>query len=188
MELILENDTEILNAYAIGKTDFAINSFVRKYQKFVYATAYRYLQDYDEADDAAQEVFIKAINSLSKFQNKSSLKTWLYKITRNHCQNLIARNKFKNVFRINSANDEGFDLVSNSAKPDEIIEGKELLEKFNRVISKLPEKQRETFILRHYEEMPYEEISNLLGTSVGGLKANYFQAVKKITEEFKKEL
>jgi RNA polymerase sigma-70 factor (ECF subfamily) len=184
MILVLENDIDILNEYSNGNVDIAVNSFVRKYQNFVYATSYRYLKDYDDADDASQEVFIKAINSLPRFKFQSSMKAWIYKITINHCNNVITRNKFKKLFRISNA-DENFDLVSNYPKPDQIIEGAELSEKLNKLIAKLPVKQRETFILRQFEELTYEEISKLLGTSIGGLKANYHQALKKISEGLK---
>lgn len=187
--LAVIDEDELVDEIVYRNNDRAINQFVRSYQAFVIHTALRYLKNYDDADDVAQEVFIKALNSLPKFKKQSSLKTWLYKITVNMCQNELRKKKFMSLFSLKKNNDDSdddfFDVSSNEPHPDSILEFKETEAIFVKAYNRLPEKQRETFILRYFEEMPYEEISKLLGTSVGGLKANYFQAVKKITEELK---
>ena len=85
--LALEKDSDIVNEFIYGDTELAATVFVRKYQKFVYSTALRFIQNYEDADDIAQEVFIKAIESIKKFRGDSSLKTWLYRITTNQCTN-----------------------------------------------------------------------------------------------------
>lgn len=190
--LAIYDEYELVDEIVHRNNDRAINQFVRSYQSFVIHTALRYLKNYDDADDVAQEVFIKALNSLPKFKKQSSLKTWLYKITVNMCQNELRKKKFVSFFSFSQTNDENeesyFEVSSNEPKPDSIMEFKETEAIFVEAYNKLPEKQRETFILRYFEEMPYDEISKLLGTSVGGLKANYFQAIKKITEELKPQL
>ena len=190
--LALYEEDELVDEIVYHNNDRAVNQFVRTYQSFVIHTALRYLKDYDDADDVAQEVFIKALNSLPKFKKQSSLKTWLYRITVNMCQNELRKKKFVSFFSFGNNNDENddnyFDVSSNEPKPDSVLEFKETEAIFVKAYNKLPEKQRETFILRYFEEMPYEEISKLLGTSVVGLKANYFQAIKKITEELKPHL
>jgi len=187
--LALFDENELVDQIIYHNNDRAINQFVRTYQSFIIHTALRFLKNYDDADDVAQEVFIKALNSLPKFKRQSSLKTWLYKITVNMCQNELRKKKFVSIFSFGKNNDSNeddyFDVSSNDPKPDSVLEFKESEALFVKAYKKLPEKQRETFILRYFEEMPYEEISKLLGTSVGGLKANYFQAIKKITEELK---
>jgi len=187
--LALYDENELVDQIIYHNNDRAINQFVRTYQSFIIHTALRFLKNYDDADDVAQEVFIKALNSLPKFKRQSSLKTWLYKITVNMCQNELRKKKFVSIFSFGKNNDSNeddyFDVSSNDPKPDSLLEFKETEAIFVKAYSMLPEKQRETFILRYFEEMPYEEISKLLGTSVGGLKANYFQAIKKITEELK---
>ncbi len=184
--LVIDNDKEIIREYLTGNSELAAVSFVRKYQKFVYATALRYLQSYDDADDAAQETFIKALTSLSKFRGDSSLKTWLYKITRNVCYNMKRKKKVFSIF-IKDDREEYFNSPSDYVKPDQSLENKEFEKNFKRVLAKLPEKQRETFALRYFDNLSYQEISNMLGTTVGGLKANYYQAVKKLAEFLKKD-
>ncbi len=189
MALALYDENELVDQIIYHNNDRAINQFVRTYQSFIIHTALRFLKNYDDADDVAQEVFIKALNSLPKFKRQSSLKTWLYKITVNMCQNELRKKKFVSIFSFGKNNDNNeddyFDVSSNEPIPDSVLEFKETEAIFVKAYNKLPEKQRETFILRYFEEMPYDEISKLLGTSVGGLKANYFQAIKKITEELK---
>jgi len=189
LSLVQINDKEIINDYLTGDREKAATAFVRKYQNFVFATAFRYLKSYDDADDAAQETFIKALNNLHRFRADSSLKTWLYRITVNVCANISRKKKILSVFKsYNEEDDDYFNIPSTDKTPEEMFENKEFEEVFLRILAKLPEKQRETFALRYFDELPYEEISKMLGTSVGGLKANYFQAVKKLAELLKKDI
>lgn len=177
--LVFEKDSEIIREYSTGNSELAATSFVRKYQNFVYATALRYMQSYFDADDAAQEVFIKALNSLKKFRGDSSLKTWLYRITTNVCINMKRKKKVFSLF-VNETPDDYFKIPSEDFSPQQEMENKEFELNFKKILATLPVKQRETFMLRYYEKLPYIEISKMLGTSVGGLKANYYQAVKKL--------
>lgn len=187
MTLAYSSENEFIEEYNSTGSDRAATAFVRSYQNFVFSTALRYIKNYDDADDIAQEVFIKALNSLSRFEGKSSVKTWLYRITVNICHNYSRRKSLLSFIPwVKNSNDENDDnteieISSNELTPDAVFEANELEEIFIKSLGKLPEKQRETFALRYFEELPYEEISELLGTSVGGLKANYFQAVKKLS-------
>lgn len=183
---ILENDKEIVQEYVSKGTNRAATAFVRKYQQFVYNTAFRYLGTHDDAEDAAQEVFIKALNSLKKFKGNSSLKTWLYRITVNYCINIKRKKNVLTFFGIGGEEDF-HNIPKEFNSPDKILEYQDIEERFLNALSELPEKQRETFSLRYFEEMSYEEISKLLGTSIGGLKANYYQAVKKLAYYLKEE-
>lgn len=185
--LALEKDSDIVNELIYGDTELAATVFVRKYQKFVYSTALRYVQDYEDADDIAQDVFIKALESIKKFRGESSLKTWLYRIATNQCTNFARKKKFFSFFSKDKEGDEYYNVAASDLTPEQAFENKEFEIKFKKMLAQLPEKQRETFALRYFEEMPYEEISKLLGTSVGGLKANYFQAVQKLALLLKKE-
>ncbi len=163
-----------------------VSEFIRQHQTFVFNTAYRFLNSYEDAQEASQDVFIKVINALKDFRGDSSIKTWLYKITKNTSMNYLRKRKIRSIFSSNSKifNDNmDVDINDNSARPDDSLESSELEAIFLRAVNKLPEKQRETFALRYYENMQYSEISQLIGTSVGGLKANYYQAIKKITSE-----
>lgn len=179
--LSLDSDEEIIAEWNSTGSNRAATSFVRKYQSFVYATAIRFINDPDDASDAAQETFIKALRNLKNFKGSSSLKTWLYRITVNVCSNMRRKKKFYSYF---SAEDD--EMINNIAgydrDPEQRFVDNELYTGFLRALATLPEKQRETFALRYFEDMTYEEISQMLGTTVGGLKANYYQAVKKLTK------
>lgn len=183
--MAIPKDEEILFALGVGNTDYALTTFVRTYQNFVFNTAYRYLKSSEDAEDVSQEVFIKAVESLKKFRGESSIKTWLYRITKNYCINYIRKHKVRTMFSFFSeiAEDKRESYKDRGALPDGIMSNNELESKFLNAINNLPEKQRETFALRYYDDLPYSEISKLLGTSVGGLKANYYQAVKKLAIE-----
>lgn len=183
--LLLENDLDIIEEFVANKSERAASSFVRKYRSFVYSTALRYLQNHDDADDCAQEVFLKALSNLKKFRKDSNLKTWLYRITVNQAMNHLRKKKITAFF---SFGDSDYEISANSLNPEESMMNEEFLSKFNSALAKLPEKQRETFALKYFDELKYEEISELLGTSIGGLKANYYQAVKKLSSILKQEV
>jgi RNA polymerase sigma-70 factor (ECF subfamily) len=186
LALSYNTDADIIKDYCESNSDRAATAFVRKYQSFVYATAYRYLNNHDDADDAAQEAFIRALGNLHKFKAEAGVKTWLYRITVNVCLNIQRKKKVRSIFKIFDDNDPR-DIPLEKHLPDRDIQIKEFEERFLDALSDLPKKQRETFALRYFDEMSYEEISNVLGTSVGGLKANYHQAVKKLSAFFAKE-
>ena len=192
LTLVLDSDKDILRELESGNNEHGATAFVRKYQNFVFSAALRYLKSYDDADDAAQEVFIKALKNIKKFREESSLKTWLYRITFNVCSNILRKKKVFGFFKSsseseNELDDEFYNLADDNPDPEQKFLNAEFEEKFMKILMKLPEKQRETFALRYFEELPYEEISKILGTSVGGLKANYFQATKKLAELLKNE-
>lgn len=98
LALTYNTDADIINDYCSTNSDRAATAFVRKYQNFVYSTAFRYLQSHDDADDAAQEAFIRALNNLHKFKAESGVKTWLYRITVNVCLNLQRKEKSQIYF------------------------------------------------------------------------------------------
>ncbi len=183
--MAMRKDEEILYALKIGNYDEAVTAFVREYQNFVLNVASRYLKSAEDAEDVSQEVFIKAIDSLRTFRGDSSMKTWLYRITKNYCLNYIRKQKVRQIFSFFSdiAEDKNASYKDLNELPDGIMQNNELEIKFLNAVNKLPEKQRETFALRFFDDLPYNEISALMGTSVGGLKANYYQAVKKLAVE-----
>ena len=188
--MTINKEVEILNALKTGNYNQAITAFVREYQNFVFNTAFRFLNSIEDAEDISQEVFIKAAEAIRNFRGESSIKTWLYRITKNYCLNYIRKQKVRKVFSFftDISEDKGNTYKDNAALPDDLIESSELELKFLKAINKLPTKQRETFALRYFDEMPYSEIATILGTTVGGLKANYYQAVKKLAielDEFK---
>lgn len=180
-------DSYYIKEYIENKSEFAAGELVRKYQKFVYLTILRVVENSEEAKDLSQEVFIKAFESLPKFRGESSLKTWLYRIAFNMATNSLRKRKLKNFFSLSK--DERFEEIKeDSPNPEEHFTNIELEKHFMKALSKLPLKQRETFALRYFEDMPYNEISELLGVTTGALKANYFHAVKKLAAELEKFL
>ncbi len=175
------DDKALIDEFVNGDRDAAATKFVRQHQRFVYSLALRQLhQSHDDADDAAQEVFIRAIKGLATFKGDSSLQTWLYRITVNVCHTMRKRKRLVSWF--GAEDGEAPDLVSEHATPERALLDKDFQRQFETLLQDLPEKQRETFCLRYFDELSYEEISEILGTSIGGLKANYFQAVQKLAK------
>ncbi|HAP35854.1 MAG TPA: RNA polymerase sigma factor [Bacteroidetes bacterium] len=162
----------------------AYNQLVLRYKEKVYWIVRRMIPDHDDADDITQNVFIKAYQSLHSFKGDSSFYTWIYRIAINLSLNEIRRKKVRKIFSI----DEEIHQISTSDdQPIQLLINEEQTQRIKKAIERLPEKQKKVFLLRYYEELPYEEIAHILHTSVGGLKANYFHAVKKIGEYLKNE-
>lgn len=175
------DESALVEEFLHGDRERAASQFVRRYQRFVYGIALRYLDgDRDDADDVAQETFIRAFRALHRFKGDGSLKTWLYRITVNTC--ISFRRKWKKFVRLEDVLESVEDVRSSLPTPDRDLEDADFLERFQAMLSKLPPKQRETFYLRYVEGLSYEEISAILGISVSGLKANYHHAVRKLAE------
>jgi RNA polymerase sigma factor, sigma-70 family len=172
------SDLELIQECKNGN-DKAFNILVLRYQEKIYWVVRRLLPDHDEADDVVQDVFVKVYRSLNSFKGDSSFYTWLYRIAMNLSLNEIRRKKTRKTFAFD---DTIVQHESNEILPLEQMEREERTQLIKEAIERLPEKQKKVFVLRYYEELPYEEISKILKTSVGGLKANYFHAVKKIGE------
>ncbi len=175
------DESALIEEFLHGDRERAASQFVRRYQRFVYGIALRYLDgDRSDADDVAQETFIRAFQALHRFKGDSSLQTWLYRITVNTC--ISFRRKWKKFVRLEDVLESVEDLRSSLPTPDREVEDADFLERFHGMLNKLPPKQRETFYLRYVEGLSYEEISTMLGVSVSGLKANYYHAVRKLAE------
>ena len=176
------SDEELLSLFQDPDTRRnAFNLLVRKYQQKVYWMVRKMVIDHDDADDITQEVFIKAWTALDKFRGDSQLYTWLYRIASNESINFL--NKKRRRFFIPIGDVEG--ELAEKLESDPLIGGDEIQLKFQKALLKLPEKQRLVFNFRHFDELSYEDISEITGTSVGALKASYHFAVKKI-EDFLK--
>ena len=172
------DDFEIVNRFINGD-ESAFNILVKKYQKRIYWHARQMLNDHLDADEVTQEVLIVMYRKLKTFNFKSSLYTWIYKIVTTRSLNQIRRKKVKRFLSIDDADEKEL-----SAEHDiiENISNKQKVEKIQKALDKIPPKQRQVFILRNFDELSYEEISEITGKSVGGLKANYFHALKKVME------
>jgi RNA polymerase sigma-70 factor (ECF subfamily) len=170
-------DEEILLKYKIAESrDMAFKALVVKYQQRLYFHIRRMVIDHDDANDVLQNTFIKAWKGLENFREESQLYTWLYRIGTNECLTFLAQKQRKFSYSL----DELQNHLSNKLTADNQFDGNQLETKLQKAILTLPDKQRLVFNLRYYDEMPYEEMSNVLGTSEGALKASYHHAVKKI--------
>src|SRR5688572_13382356 len=156
----------------------AFNQLVRKYQQKVYWHIRKMVIDHEDADDLTQEVFIKVWKHLENFRQDAQLYTWLYRIATNECLNFLKSKKRKFFLPINDVEAE---LTAKIDQADN-LSGDEIQLKLQKALLKLPDKQRLVFNMKYYDDLKYEEISEILGTSVGALKASYHLAVKKIEE------
>ena len=178
------DEQELIREFKRGNEQ-AFNQLVLRYQEKVYWIVRRMISDHDEANDLAQNIFIKAYHSLHSFKGNSTFYTWLYRIAVNLTLNEIRRKKIRHIFSLER--EEPLQIASNDDQPLELLEKTEQQMIIRQAIDRLPEKQKKVFVLRYYEELPYEEISKILNTSVGGLKANYFHAVRNIGKFLKHE-
>ncbi len=153
------------------------------YQKRIYGIARKMVLIHEDADDITQITFIKAFKNLHSFNSKSSLFTWLYRIAVNESLNFLQRKKR----RFFSSIEDHEDVMRKYVDSSPLIDGDAIEKKLQKALLALPEKQRLVFNLRFYEDLSYEEISQITETSVGGLKASYHHAVKKLENELKKE-
>ncbi|MDE6292040.1 MAG: sigma-70 family RNA polymerase sigma factor [Muribaculaceae bacterium] len=154
---------------------------MRAYGEPVYWQIRKLVVRHEDADDILQNVFLKAWNNVRHFRGDAKLSTWLFKIAINESINFINKEKTRNQMTLDDGDDS---FLLNNIQADEYFDGDELQAELLRAVAKLPEKQRLVFNMRYYDEMKYEEISEILGTSVGALKASYHHAVKKIEEIF----
>jgi len=154
----------------------AFSVLVNTHQERLYWHIRRMVVGHDDTDDILQNTFIKAFRALDNFRGESQLYTWLYRIATNETISFLKTKRLKMFVSFESAeNHFAKHLEADSEMSADSIQGK-----LQRAILKLPDKQRLVFNMKYYEEMKYEEMSEILGTSVGALKASYHHAVKKI--------
>jgi RNA polymerase sigma factor (sigma-70 family) len=175
----LDEDEILIQQFANASTkDKAFANIVDKYKQRLYWHIRRMMVNHDDADDVLQETFIKAWRFLDGFKGESSLYTWLYRIATNNCLTALTKLQ-KSRSRMVVVDD---DYLQHSIQASEGFDANALAWKLQLAIHSLPEKQKAVFNLRYYDEMPYEQMSEVLETSVGALKASYHHAAKKIEE------
>jgi RNA polymerase sigma factor (sigma-70 family) len=178
------DDAELVQAHKRGERE-AFNELVRRYQERIYWVVRRYVNDHDDALDVAQDVFVKAFQNLRDFRGDSQFFTWIYKIAVNLSLNHIRRRKLRQFLHVDDFLDT---LAESGSRPDEPLEKEQFTDILERAIEKLPAKQKAVFLMRYFDEMPYEQMAKVLNRTTGALKANYFHAVKKIEVFFKHEM
>ncbi len=172
-------EQEILQAFKTGvNKEKALSSLMDTYQQKLYWHIRRLVVNHEDANDVLQHVFIKVWKNLEKFRGESGIYTWMYRIASNESFTYLRKEKKRRSISIDN---EDMDL-GNQLKADQHFSANEMEWKLQVAMQKLPEKQKAVFSLRYYDEMPYSEISEVLETSEGALKASYHHAVKKIKQ------
>ncbi len=172
------DDIEIIDSFKKGN-EHAFNILVNKYQKKVYWIVRKMVIDHDDANDITQDIFIKIHSSLKDFRGDSKFFTYIYKISVNFCLNHISKKKRTSNREID-IEDDTLDIKSTDMGTDEHYDEKRKQKLLKEAIENLEGQQRAVFNMRFYDNLSYEEIATMLNKSVGGMKANYFHAVKKI--------
>ena len=177
------SDQEIIDHLRNEKTrDNAFQDLVLKYQERLYWHVRKIVLNHDDADDVLQNTYLKVWKNIDSFREESTLYTWLYRIATN--ESLTYINNQKRHVSV-SFNDVG-DYLKNRMEADEYYDGTDIQKKLQQAILSLPEKQRLVFNMRYFQEMPYQDMSEILDTSVGALKASFHHAVKKVEDFFTK--
>ena len=175
--VVTTTDTELLLQFRDPETkEKAFTSIIKKYQEKLYWHVRRMVVDHDDANDVLQNVFIRVWNALGNFREDSQLYTWLYRIGTNEALTWIEQQKRRSSVSLS----DNEDMFSERLTAQKDFDPNKIEWKLQQAIQSLPEKQKIVFNLRYYDEMPYEEMAGVLGTSVGALKASYHHAVKKV--------
>ena len=173
----LIDDHLLVASFKVEKSrEAAFTQLVRKYQERLYWHIRRMVVEHEDANDILQNVFIKVWKNLGEFREESNLYTWLYRIGTNEALTWIEQQKRRSSVSLS----DNEDMFSERLTAQKDFDPNKIEWKLQQAIQALPEKQRVVFNLRYYDEMPYEEMSGVLGTSVGALKASYHHAVKKV--------
>ena len=172
-------DSEIIDLYLDGQQEAAFNQIVETYTERLYWHIRRFLCSHEDTHDLLQEIFITVWAALPSFRRDAQLYTWLYRIATNEVLNHLRRQKVRAMISLDSASS----ILSRKIDEDPYFNGDKLQRELHKAMLKLPEKQRIVFSLRYFDEMKYEDIALITGTSVGALKASYHHAYNKIKRE-----
>ena len=170
------SDDELLNIFRNGNKNYAFNLLVRKYQARLYWHIRRLVIIHADADDVMQNTFIKAWNGLENFRAEALLFTWLYRIATNESITFLRKKRLRFFIPMIHVEHE----LSETIASDKYFNGNEIELKLQKAILTLPERQRLVFNMKYYDDLKYEQISEILKVTVGSLKATYHHAVKKI--------
>ena len=173
-------DKDIIRLYSEGGCQEAFRLLVQTYRERLYWHIRHLVLDHDDADDCLQNTFIKVWQSLDRFRGDSQLYTWLYRIATNEAITFLN----KQQTRSGASKLEAAERLHS----DPWFDGDELQAALHRCIAKLPPKQKAVFVLRYFEEMPYEKIASVLETSEGALKASYHHAYEKVKKWLSNEI
>ena len=175
----MEDEKDFIRELLDPKTqNTAFQNLIREYQRPLYNHIRNIVLNHDDTDDVLQNTFIKVFQNLKNFKGESKLFSWMYRIATNEAITFINQKAKKNGITSEALQSKMVDNL----KADEYFDGDEIQLKLQKAIAVLPEKQQLVFRMKYFEEIKYEDLSEILGTSVGALKASYHHAVKKIEE------
>jgi len=175
------SDTQILDCFQETATyEQGFRLLLQKYQERLYWHIRRMVVEHEDANDVVQNCLLKVYRNISKFRGQSQLYTWLYRIATNEAITFLKKKKRNQTTDM----EEAGSVLANQLKSDPFFDGNEVQAQLQQAIQQLPEKQRMVFNLRYFEEMSYRNMSEILDTSEGALKASYHHAVKKIEVYF----
>ena len=178
----MQNEKDFIAELLNPKTqNIAFKKLLLYYQRPLYNHIRNIVLNHDDADDVLQNTFVKVFQYLKDFKGESKLFSWMYRIATNEAITFVNQKAKRN----GTTSEAMQTKIVDNLKADAYFDGNEIQIKLQKAVSILPEKQQLVFKMKYYEELKYEEISDILGTSVGALKASYHHAVKKI-EEFVK--
>jgi len=173
----LQEEQEFIQELLNPKTqNLAFEKLLKEFQRPLYNHIRTIVLNHDDTDDVLQNTFVKVFQNLNKFKGESKLFSWIYRIATNEALTFLNQKAKKNGISSETLQNKAFDNL----KADVYFDGNEIQIKLQKAIIQLPEKQQLVFKMKYFEELKYEEISEILGTSVGALKASYHHAVKKI--------
>jgi RNA polymerase sigma-70 factor (ECF subfamily) len=167
-------EAELIAACLAGRPH-AFDLIVERHRRAVYQLCYRFVGNHEDASDLSQDVFLRAFRGLKSFRGQSSVGTWLYRIGVNVCLNRVSVRK-----PASEPIDEGQHVDTRSESPSDRVLRGERAARVRAAVAELPPKQRAALILRVYQEMSHQEIANVLGSSVGAVKANVFHALQNL--------
>jgi RNA polymerase sigma-70 factor (ECF subfamily) len=180
---ITMTDREIIYILRSGQYEMAFNALVKQYSERLYWHVRRFLCCHEDTDDLLQDIFVKIWKGLPSFRADSQIFTWIYRIATNEVLNHLRKGRILSVIRLDSPAENLIRKIDD----DPYFNGDALQRELQKAIQKLPDKQKLVFNLRYFDEMKYEEISEITGTSVGALKASYHHAYNKIKAELEEK-
>lgn len=178
------SDNEIVKLIRDASLEQAFDAIVKAYSERLYRHVRRLVCSHEDADDLIQEIFIKVWAALPSFRAEAQLFTWLYRIATNETLNFLAKQKVRSALRFHSLTKE----MERKIDEDPYFNGDEIQRALSKAIQTLPQKQQAVFQMRYFEELSYENISEITGTSIGALKSSYHIAYEKIKAIIKNKL
>ncbi len=176
-----QSDVDLVQAVRNGSRQ-AFTELMRRHQQRIYWVARRITGNHADADDVTQETFLRAYLALGDFRGEAAFGTWLYRIAVNFALSNVRKTQIRGYLQQSPLLTR---LIPQPERPDDQLEFHETESRLMHAVGSLPEKQRAVFVMRFFDELSYEEISQIVKTSVGGLKANYFHALRKVQEKMK---